>query len=163
MCHSARDENGINMATKHGPFCGNILGNVVNHGINNKFGMLIAILDASQNLAHVVRSQMGVETCLASNALQELLLIILAAKAETYQIDCRKAACAFRRKRAFTVKGIVGINGLAVVMGCYANTTSQMTDDEAQVLVLLADASGIATGNGALVECVPDGNAWHEW
>ena len=70
MGHAAREQNGINLATEHSGLGSNILGNVVEHCIDDELGVLVTVLDALLYLAHVVGAQMGIESCLASNAFQ---------------------------------------------------------------------------------------------
>ena len=70
MGHAAREQDGVNLSAEHGSFGSDVLGHMIEHSLDDEFGVLVTILDALLNLAHVVGAQMGVESCLASNTLK---------------------------------------------------------------------------------------------
>ena len=82
--------------------------------------MLVAIiLDAAQHLAHIVGAQMGIQSGLAGNALQQLLLVIFSTKTKTDKIRCWQRTGTFGREWALAIQSVVGINGTAFFVGCY--------------------------------------------
>ena len=67
---------------------------MIYHCIENEFGVLVAIvLNTSQHLAHIVGTQMGIQSGLAGNSLKQLLLVILATEAQTDKVGSRQRAC----------------------------------------------------------------------
>jgi hypothetical protein len=103
---------------------------MVEHGLNDDFGVFIALLDTLQNLAHVVCAQMCIESSLASYALEQLFLRVFATKTETDKVGGRQTASTLWRERSFAIQCVVGVDGLAVLMGSDRNASSQMADDE---------------------------------
>ena len=95
MGHAACEQNGVNLSTEYSGFCSDVLGNVVEHGVDDELGVFVAVLDALLNLAHVVCTQMGVETSLAGNALQQLFLRVFATETETDKVGSRQRTCTF--------------------------------------------------------------------
>ena len=136
---------------------------MVDHRIEDQSGMLVAIvLNTADYLAHIVRTKMGIESCLASNALQKLLLSIFAAETETNQIGCRQGTSTLRRERTFAVERIIGIDSSPLLVGCHRDTTTHVTDNQIQVFILLTNLRGITTSDGALVQGMPDADAVHQ-
>ena len=152
-----------NLATEHSPLCDNVLSYMINHGVENQLGMRVAIIAyALFNLLHVSSAEVSVQAGLACDTLQQLFLGVLAAEAQADEVGSRQTAGTLGREGPFAVEGVVGIDGTAVVVGRHADAAAHVADDEVQVFILLAYLLGKATGDGTLVQGMPDADASHE-
>ena len=57
--------------------------------------LVTVILDTADNLLHIIGSKMSIQSRLASNTLQQLLLIVFSTETETNQIGCRQTTRPF--------------------------------------------------------------------
>ena len=121
------------------------------------------VADALLNLLDVGRSQVCVQSGLAGDALQKLLLGVLAAEAEADEVGSGQATGTLWRERSLAVQCVVGVDGSSVVVSRHTDATTEMADDEVQVFVVLANLLGEAAGDGSLVQGVPDADAVHQW
>ena len=135
---------------------------MVYHGIDHQAGMLVASGYANLYLLHVVGTQMGYKARLSGHTLQQLLLGVLTAEAEPYQVGCRQRPGALGRERALAVECVVGIDSTAMVVGSHRDAAAHVTDDEVEVFVPTAYLIGKAAGYGALVKGVPDTDTVHQ-
>ena len=101
--HSSCQQYGIDVAAEHGALGSDVFSHMVNHRIDNKLGVLVSVGNTLLYLLHVVGSQMCRQSSLSGNTLQELLLGVLPAEAQLYQVCRRQRACPLRRERPLTV------------------------------------------------------------
>ena len=114
---SASQQDCIDLATQHSTLGGNVLCRVVDHRINNQFCVLIALFNSFFQVLHIVRTQVGVQTSLSSNAFQELGFGVFAAEAKPNEVGGRQRTGTLGRERPLAIKGIVGIYGSTVIVG----------------------------------------------
>ena len=135
VSQSASQQYGINLSAEDGSLGSDVLGYMVDHGIEDELGLLVAVLNALQHFLHVVGAKVGVESRLAGNALQQLFLVVLATEAETDEVGGGQRAGTLRREGSFAIECVVGIDGAPVVVGCYGDAAAHVTDNKVQVLV----------------------------
>lgn len=91
VSQSTSKQNGINLSAENSSLSSDILSHMVNHRVENKLGLLVAIfLYARKNFLDIIGTEMSVKTSFASNALQKLLLAVLATEAETDKVGGRQ-------------------------------------------------------------------------
>ena len=87
---------------------------------------------------------------------------VLAAEAEAHEVGGGERAGTLGREGSFAVEGVVGIDGAAFAVGGDRDAAAEVAHDEVEVFVPTPYAAGIAAGDGALVEGMPDADAVHE-
>ena len=65
---------------------------MIDHGVDDELGVLVALADALLDGAHVVAAQVGNQSRLTSHALQQLLLGVLAREAQADEVGRRQTA-----------------------------------------------------------------------
>lgn len=124
--------------------------------------MCVALVNLLQNLQHVSRTHVRHESRLTGHAAFELLLGVASAEAKVDEVRRRQCTGTFGREGAFAVECIVSIDGTSLFVSRHRNAATQVANDEVQVLVARADALGITSGNGTLVQCMPNAHTRHE-
>ena len=105
---------------------------------------------------------MGCQPGTAGDTLFKFVFCVATGTAKIYQLPGRKRTGTFRRERAFTVERIIYIDSLAMMMDADGYAATQVADNQIQLFVARMMLGGIATGNGALVQCMPDSDAGHK-
>ena len=100
MCHAACQQNGIYPAVQHNGSRTDAFGNLVNHGIQHRFGMFVPFLYPADNGGNIGRAQMGCQSGTAGDALFKFVFCVAAGTAEVYQLPGRERTGTFRRERA---------------------------------------------------------------
>ena len=99
---------------------------------------------------------MGCQPGTAGDTLFKFVFCVATGTAKVYQLPGRKRTGTFRRERAFTVERIIYVDSLAMMMNADGYAAAQVADNQIQLFVARMMLGGIATGNGALVQCMPD-------
>lgn len=137
-CQTTREEDGIDLALEHCALGSNTLGHIPNHGIEDQLGVLVAMQHPVLHLQHVVGAEVGDDTGLSAHLLDKLVLRVAAREAKTDKVCCGQGSCALGRERSLAVEGVVGVDGLAMVVGSDGDTATEVADDEVEVLVACA-------------------------
>ena len=121
-CHSACDDDGVNLSAEHGGLCGYALGDVVDHGIDVEGGLgIVVFVDATFHLTHIVGAEQGCQARLSAYHLEQFLLGVFSAEAESNHTACGECACTFGTEWAFAVERVVHIDAFAVLMNLRAS------------------------------------------
>ena len=83
---SAREQDGIDFSAEHGTFGHDVLRRVVDHGIDDEFGVFVTVHDALFDFAHVVATEVGGDTGLTGDALEQLLFGVFAREAQADEV-----------------------------------------------------------------------------
>ena len=143
MCHAACQQNGIYPAVQHNGSRTDAFGNLVNHGIQHRFGMLVPFLYPADNGGNIGRAQVGCQSGTAGDALFEFVFCVAAGTAEVYQLPGRERTGTFRRERAFTVERVVYVDSLAMMMNADGYAAAQMADNQVEFFVARIMLGGI--------------------
>lgn len=104
---SAGEQYGVYIATEHGALGSDILGHLIDHGVDHQFGVLVTTGYAALYLLHVVGTQVGYQSSLSGYALEQFLLGELAAEAEAYQVGCRQRTGTLGREGSLAVEALL--------------------------------------------------------
>ena len=159
---SAGEQYGVYLATEHGALGSDILGHLIDHGVDHQFGVLVTTGYAALDFLHVVGAEVAYQSSLSGYALEQFLLGELAAEAEAYQVGCRQRTGTLGREGSLAIEGVVGVYGTAFLVGGDRDAATHVADDEVEVFIAAADLLGITAADGALVEGMPDADAVHQ-
>ena len=96
MRHATCQKNGIYLTIQRNRSRTDTFGNLINHGIQDQFDVLVPLLYPTDNGRNIGRAQMGCQSGTTGNAFFKFVFCVATGTAEVYQLPGRKCACTFR-------------------------------------------------------------------
>ncbi len=135
---------------------GDVLADLVDHGLVDLAGLVLAGGDPALDLAEVGRAQQVHQPPPTLVQLQQLLQGVLAAEAEADQLAGRLGTGALRAEGALAVEAVVDVDVAALGVGADGDAAAHVAHDQVQVAVERLVLLGVPAGGGDLVQGVAD-------
>ena len=156
MCNTTGHDDSIHL-TLQGYIAGTYLtSNGVEHGIHHTLERLFTGFGLGRNGNHIVHAEMSREATTTIEHLLDLKFAVLTTEAKVHQLTGRDGSGTFGTERTVAIEGIVHINHLALAMGTYRDTTTQVHHNDVQIFIFLTDRSGILAGYRLTVQGMED-------